>query len=222
MIKYVIIVAGGKGTRMGSETPKQFLEIGGKAIIIHTLEKIKKALPTAELFLVLPKAELERWNSISEGTAFEDIQVANGGLTRFDSVKSGLALVKSPGIVGVHDAVRPFVSVETIRKVFAKAEESGAAIPVVELKDSLRRLTQESSKSSNRGEYRIVQTPQCFQSKLLVESYQQEYSEEFTDDASVVESSGFEITLVEGNDANIKITTKRDLKMADFLLKEND
>lgn len=222
MKQYVIVVAGGKGLRMGSDTPKQFLKVKGKAIILHTLEKIKKALPLAELFLVLPKTEEGRWNAISKGTEFEKISIAFGGATRFDSVKAGLDLIQSPGIVGVHDAVRPFVSVETIQNVFTIAEKSGAAIPVTDLKDSLRILKSDKSLSVNRSDYKIVQTPQCFKSELIIASYQQEYSERFTDDASVVESYGADISLIEGNDSNIKITTKKDFKVAEFLLEEND
>ena len=222
MKKHVIVVAGGKGLRMGSKTPKQFLEIAGKTIIIHTLEKIKKALPMAELFLVLPETEIDRWNDISDGTDFQEIKVANGGVTRFDSVKAGLALINSDGIVGIHDAVRPFASIQTIRAAFAEAEESGAAIPVVEQRDSLRKLEGNTSLAVDRSEYKVVQTPQCFRLELLIKAYQQQFSKKFTDDASVVESNGFGITLVEGNDSNIKITTKKDLKLAEYLLEEND
>ena len=135
MKQYVIIVAGGKGLRMGTIIPKQFLELKGKAIILHTLEKFKEALPLAELLLVLPQAEIYRWQEIAAGTDFENIQLANGGSTRFESVQAGLHLIASNGIVGVHDAVRPFVSIETIQRVFNGAKELNAVIPVIELKD---------------------------------------------------------------------------------------
>ena len=204
---------------MGANVPKQFLEINGKAIIVHTLEKFKEALPMAELLLVLPEAEMERWNELSQGTAFENLRVAKGGNSRFESVKSGLSLIEAEGIVGVHDAVRPFVSIKTIQNVFAEAEKSGAAIPVVELKDSIRELGKATSKAVERSAFRIVQTPQCFQSQLLFNAYKQPNQEKFTDDASVVEELGHAISLVEGNNENIKITTIEDLKIGEVLIK---
>jgi 2-C-methyl-D-erythritol 4-phosphate cytidylyltransferase len=216
--QYVIIVAGGKGVRMGTTIPKQFLEIKGKAIILHTLEKFKEALPSAELLLVLPKDEIARWHELSVGTEFEKIKLANGGSTRFGSVKSGLNLIQSDGIVGVHDAVRPFVSLKTIQKVFAEAFIAEAVIPVVELKDSIRKIVDGSSVAADRANFRIVQTPQCFNVRLLKEAYQQPFNKGFTDDASVVEANGVGIKLVEGNYSNIKITTVEDLKIGQMLM----
>lgn len=204
---------------MGANVPKQFLEINGKAIIIHTLEKFKEALPSAELLLVLPETEVQRWKEISKTTEFENISIALGGATRFDSVKSGLSLIEAEGVIGVHDAVRPFVSVKTIQNTFAEAKKSGAAIPVVELKDSIREICNATSKAVERSSYRIVQTPQCFQSQLLFNAYKQPYQVKFTDDASVVEESGHSISLVEGNNENIKITTIEDLKIGEVLIK---
>lgn len=218
MQEYVIIVAGGKGLRMGKPIPKQFLELNGKAIILHTLEKFKKALPLAELFLVLPETEIPRWVEIAKGTDFEKISIALGGSNRFESVKSGLTLMTGEGLVAVHDSVRPFVSVKTIQNVFNGARKSGAAIPVVELKDSLRKVVGVSSNAVNRSEYRIVQTPQCFRSELLFKAYQQTFQDKFTDDASVVEEMGQSITLVSGNNENIKITTLEDLKTGEVLI----
>jgi len=216
--QYVIIVAGGKGVRMGTTIPKQFLEIKGKAIILHTLEKFKEALPSVELLLVLPKGEMSRWHDLSVGTEFEKIKLANGGSTRFESVKAGLDLIESDGIVGVHDAVRPFVSTNTIQKVFSEASNSEAAIPVVELKDSIRKIVDGSSVAADRSDFRIVQTPQCFNVRLLKEAYQQPFNKIFTDDASVVEAKGVVIKLVEGNYSNIKITTVEDLKIGELLM----
>ena len=218
MKQYVIIVAGGKGLRMGTNIPKQFLELKGKAIILHTLEKFKEALPLAELLLVLPKAEIPRWKKIAAGTEFENVQLAIGGNTRFESVKAGLRLIASNGIVGVHDAVRPFVSTPTIQRVFNAAKESRAAIPVIELKDSIRKIDFDDSKAVDRSNFRIVQTPQCFTVTVLKEAYQQPFNKSFTDDASVVEANGIKISLVEGNHANIKITTVEDLKIGEALL----
>lgn len=221
MKQYVIIVAGGKGLRMGAIIPKQFLEMKGKAIILHTLEKFKEALPSAELLLVLPQAEMPRWEKIAAGTNFEQIQLANGGSSRFESVQAGLRLITSNGIVGVHDAVRPFVSIETIRRVFNAAKEKGAAIPVVELKDSIRKVEVDNSEAVDRSNFRMVQTPQCFKVSILKEAYQHSLKELFTDDASVVEANGTKVSLVEGNYANIKITTSEDLKIGEALLNLN-
>ena len=209
--KYVIIVGGGKGLRMGMEIPKQFIEINGKPIIIHTLEKFTKALPNAELLLVLPQTDLKRWEALSKGSFYETIRVAIGGNSRFDSVKSGLSLIREEGIVGIHDAVRPLVSEQTIQRVFQAAVNHQAVIPVVELKDSIRQLTEKGSKAMDRSAFRLVQTPQCFQSSIIQQAYQREYDPQFTDDASLVESIGEKVHLVEGNVENIKLTTKEDL-----------
>tara|TARA_B110000503_G_scaffold141813_1_gene236487 strand:- start:5993 stop:6607 length:615 start_codon:yes stop_codon:yes gene_type:complete len=203
---------------MGATIPKQFLEIKGKAIILHTLEKFKEALPLAELLLVLPKSEIPRWQEIANGTAFENIKIANGGDVRFESVKAGLSLVKSEGIVGVHDAVRPFVSIATIQCVFEAAERLGAVIPVLELKESIRKVDADYSTAVDRSLFRMVQTPQCFDVNLLKQAYKQAFNTSFTDDASVVEAHGKKVSLVAGNYANIKITTGEDLKIGEALL----
>tara|TARA_R110000868_G_scaffold88056_1_gene245686 strand:- start:499 stop:1113 length:615 start_codon:yes stop_codon:yes gene_type:complete len=203
---------------MGATIPKQFLEIKGKAIILYTLEKFKEALPLAELLLVLSKPEIPRWKEISKGTAFENIKITTGGDTRFESVKAGLSLVKSEGIVGVHDAVRPFVSVETIKGVFDAAKRVGAAIPVVELKDSIRKVDADDSVAVDRSTFRIVQTPQCFNVTILKQAYEQAFNASFTDDASVVEAVGKKVHLVDGNYSNIKITTIEDLTFGEALL----
>jgi 2-C-methyl-D-erythritol 4-phosphate cytidylyltransferase len=214
----VIIVAGGKGLRMGKNTPKQFLEINGKAIIIHTIEKFKQVLPLARLVLVLPKDELDRWQELALEHNLSEISYVLGGETRFESVKAGLSKVQSESIVAVHDAVRPFVSEQTILACMQAAMGYGAAIPVVDLKDSIRKLNETTSFSVDRSEYKLVQTPQCFKSKILIEAYQQNFKQNFTDDASIVESMGQEVTLVKGNYENIKITEPSDLRWAQSML----
>jgi len=216
--QYVIILAGGKGLRMGATVPKQFLEIKGKAIILHTLEKFKEALPLAELLLVLPKSEMPLWQEISGGTTVENIKTTSGGDTRFESVKAGLRLIGSEGVVGVHDAVRPFVSIETIQAAFNTAESTGTAVPVVDLKDSIRKVNSDQSVAVNRSNFKIVQTPQCFDVDILKKAYRQEFNTSFTDDASVVEADGIKVSLVMGNYSNIKITTVEDLKVAEALI----
>ena len=221
MKEYVIIVAGGIGTRMGVEIPKQFLAINGKAIIIHTLDKFNQALPSAELVLVLPENEVDRWNALSKDTEFVNVKVMIGGSSRFQSVKSGLSMVPNNCLVAVHDAVRPFVSSETIKRVFHAAKQKNAAIPVIDLKDSLRELSGENSIAVDRSKFRLVQTPQCFKSTLLKRAYEQADQPSFTDDASVVESLNEEVSLVEGNYENIKITTIDDLRIAEVFLSDN-
>jgi len=216
--QYVIILAGGKGLRMGATVPKQFLEIKGKAIILHTLEKFKEALPLAELLLVLQKSEMPLWQEISGGTTVENIKTTSGGDTRFESVKAGLRLIGSEGVVGVHDAVRPFVSIETIQAAFNTAESTGTAVPVVDLKDSIRKVNSDQSVAVNRSNFKIVQTPQCFDVDILKKAYRQEFNTSFTDDASVVEADGIKVSLVMGNYSNIKITTVEDLKVAEALI----
>tara|TARA_B100000780_G_C20951325_1_gene379521 strand:+ start:171 stop:791 length:621 start_codon:yes stop_codon:yes gene_type:complete len=203
---------------MGSEIPKQFLLLNGKAIILHTIDKFKQALPQARLVLVLPKDEVQRWNNLTKESPYAEIEIAIGGKSRFDSVKAGLELIDE-GLVAVHDAVRPLVSKKTIQNAFKTAAEKDSAIPVSPLKDSIRKVEGENSKSLNRSEYVLVQTPQCFKFSLLKEAYNQEFSDSFTDDASVFEAAGNAVAIFEGNTSNIKITSPEDLKVAEVLLK---
>ena len=232
-MEYIIIVAGGKGLRMGGEVPKQFLPIGGLPVLMRTMLRFREALPEVNIILVLPKAQQEYWKSLCQQHQFDmPYQLADGGATRFHSVQSGLALVPddAEGVVGVHDGVRPFVSVEVIRRCFEEAKASKAVIPVVPVVETLRHVysldcgvnsvefATQLSKTVPRDEYRLVQTPQCFDIQLLKAANRQPYQDSFTDDASVVESYGHGITLVEGNRENIKITTPADLKYAAFML----
>ncbi len=217
MKQSVIIVAGGKGSRMGSETPKQFLPLKGEPILFHTIRSFQLALPEAEIVLVLPQAEMARWQVMAFDTPFQSIKTVAGGAQRFDSVKAGLELVEE-GIVGIHDAVRPLVSQTCIQNAFKLAAEKGSAIPVVELKDSLRELSGAQSQAKNRADFCLVQTPQCFEVTKLKEAYQQSYQANFTDDASVFEAAGNTIKLVAGNTENIKITTPTDLVVAEALM----
>ena len=214
MKKQVIVVAGGSGSRMGAEFPKQFILLNGKPIILHTLERIHEVISIEDIILVIPESELSRWREVAKGTAFENVSIAFGGETRFDSVKSGLKLIDKNSIVGIHDSVRPFVSVETIKDCCKTAEEKGAAIPVVEIKDSIRRVFTGTSRAENRIKYRLVQTPQFFLASKLIAAYEKPYTDNFTDDASVYEAAGNKVVLVDGNPENIKITTPEDLKLA--------
>ena len=218
---YVIIVAGGKGLRMGSDIPKQFLPIGGKPVLMRTLERFREYSPTLQIILVLPKAQQDYWRQLCADYHFNvEYQLADGGETRFHSVQHGLALIpdNAEGVVGVHDGVRPFPSIEVIRNCYEAACKHKAVIPVIPVVETLRHLQGKSSITVPRDDYRLVQTPQCFDIQLLKAANRQPYNDGFTDDASVVESFGHAITLVEGNRENIKITTPYDLKIAEVLI----
>ena len=217
--KIAIIVAGGKGERMNADIPKQFIEIQGKPILMHTLEVFNRYDAQMQLILVLPEVQIKFWNELCAKHNFGlNHQIVVGGQSRFNSVKNGLQALKTPAIVAVHDGVRPLVSVETIERCFETAEKFDTAIPVVDLVDSIRQVSGNGSKSVDRNAFKLVQTPQVFDVELLQKAYEQEYSPLFTDDASVVEALGAKIQLVEGNRENIKITTEFDLKMAESIL----
>jgi 2-C-methyl-D-erythritol 4-phosphate cytidylyltransferase len=220
--KTAIIVAGGKGMRMQSDIPKQFIELQGKPILMYTLEAFYRYDASIQLILVLPSIQIIVWKELCKKHAFNlTHQIVPGGQTRYNSVQNGLELIQASGLVAVHDGVRPFVSIETIGRCFDEAEKYGAAIPVVDLVDSIRQLTETGSQSVDRTVYKLVQTPQVFDSEMLKKAYKQDFSSRFTDDASVVEASGEEIKLVEGNRENIKITTGFDLILAETLIKLN-
>lgn len=213
---YVLIVAGGKGLRMGGDIPKQFLPIGGKPILMRTIEAFRSVFDDVKIVLVLPADQHDYWQELCRKHDFRSPElIANGGATRFHSVSNGLNLLPDDkdAVVGVHDGVRPFVSAETIRRCFSAAAEGKAVVPVVPVVETLRQILPDGkSLTRPRDEYRLVQTPQTFPLALLKEAYRQPFSEAFTDDASVVEALGKEITMVEGNRENIKITTPSDLK----------
>ena len=220
---YVIIVAGGKGLRMGGEIPKQFLPIGGKPVLMRTIERFREYSADLQIILVLPEAQQDYWKELCKEYGFQiEYQLANGGQTRFHSVQNGLALVPddAEGVVGVHDGVRPFPSIEVIRNCYETAREKKAVIPVIPVVETLRVFSGNSklSKTVPRDEYRLVQTPQTFDIQLLKAANRQPYNDGFTDDASVVESYGHTITLVEGNRENIKITTPYDLVVAEAII----
>lgn len=228
--KYVIIVAGGSGTRMNSDIPKQFLLLNGKPILLHTIERFLE-IENCEVILVLPKTEQKYWiKEISEKYTNspvcnnDKICIADGGATRFQSVKSGLNKVAGEsGVIAVHDGVRPLVSKGIIEESFIKAELHGAVVASVSLKDSIREVTATgSNKAVDRVKYRLMQTPQTFDLQLLKSAYEQEENPLFTDDASVVEAMGEKITLIEGDYRNIKITTPEDMAVAEAFLKQKN
>lgn len=221
MKKYIIIVAGGKGLRMGGDIPKQFVPVKGKPVLMRTLEAFYAYDAQMELILVLPANQQDYWKHLCAEYGFTlPHRIAHGGETRFHSVKNGLALIEGEeGLVGVHDGVRPFVAREVIASCYDVAAEKEAVIPVTEVVETLRLLTgDEESKTVPRSSYRLVQTPQVFTVSLLKQAYEQAYTPAFTDDASVVEALGHAVYLVPGNRENIKLTTPFDLKVAEALL----
>lgn len=225
MKQAVIIVAGGKGTRFGANVPKQFLLLNGLPIYIQTIKQFVQYDEAMQIVLVLPMhtPDAELAENIAEVFTHLGVKITacRGGATRFYSVKNGLqALADDVAVVGVHDAVRPLVSQDVIAGCYKAAAEFGNAIPTLPSKNSLRKIEGENSIAVDRSQYRIVQTPQCFQIAQITQAYEQE-DNGFTDDASVVESAGHKIKMVEGNQENIKITTPPDLLYAEFLLKNN-
>lgn len=221
MKKFALIVAGGSGVRMGKEVPKQFLVLAGKPMLMHTIETFVSYDPEIEIILVLPSSQLNYWKELCLQYGFQKkIQVVGGGPFRFFSVKNGLEVIRDEGIVFIHDGVRPLVSHETIRRCYEVAMEKGNAIPVVPVSESVRWVGDQGNEVLDRDRIRLVQTPQTFRVSLIKQAYDLPFDERFTDDASVLENSGHEIYLTEGNRENIKITWPEDMESAErFLMK---
>jgi 2-C-methyl-D-erythritol 4-phosphate cytidylyltransferase len=221
MKKFVMIVAGGSGSRMGTETPKQFLELCGKPVLMHTIQVFYDYDPEARIMLVLPDNQIEYWLELCKIHQFPVKHgIAIGGHERFYSVKFGLEAITGQGIVFIHDGVRPLVSIETLGRCFETALKFGNAIPVLPVNESLRKTEGAANISVDRNLYFNVQTPQTFRSEQILEAYQQSFDPYFTDDASVVEKAGFPIFMVEGNRENIKITDPTDLIVAEAFLQK--
>ncbi|MBA4407919.1 MAG: 2-C-methyl-D-erythritol 4-phosphate cytidylyltransferase [Bacteroidota bacterium] len=221
MKKFALIVAGGSGSRMGNEIPKQFLELCGKPVLMHTIQVFYDFDPECELILVLPEAQQEFWAGLCLKHSFNLAhRIATGGETRFQSVLNGLSQIEGDGIVFIHDGVRPLVSQTTLERCFETARIKGNAIPVLTVNESLRKLEGDKNISVDRSQYFRVQTPQTFRSEQILEAYKQDFDPAFTDDASVVEKARFAIHLVEGNSENIKITTPTDLIVAKALMRK--
>ena len=220
MKKYAIIVAGGKGLRMGGELPKQFIPVVGRPVLMRTLDAFHTFDSAIEIILVLPRDHQPYWKELCREYQFAvPHRIADGGATRFHSVQNGLALVDEPeALVAVHDGVRPFVSAEVIEACYREAEAHGAVVPVIPVVETVRHLLPEGSETVPRDAYRLVQTPQTFSASLLRRAYEQPFCEAFTDDASVVEAFGHAVHLVEGNRENIKLTTPYDLIVAKALV----
>jgi len=220
MQKYVVVVAGGSGSRMKREIPKQFIPVAGKPILMHTLESFYNTDAAIRIILVLPESQVLGWKSLCAQYSFEvPHQITHGGDTRFQSVKNGLGQIPDhSGLVAIHDGVRPLVDSKTILAAYQVAEEKGNAIVAVALKDSIRWAQGANNKVLNRKDYQLVQTPQTFRVELIKEAFQRDYDPAFTDDATVLEATGEKINLIEGNYSNIKITTPEDLIVAEALM----
>jgi 2-C-methyl-D-erythritol 4-phosphate cytidylyltransferase len=219
--KYVIIVAGGSGSRMKSGIPKQFLILKGLPVLMRTINVFKAYDANISVILVLPEEQIHYWNELCTRFDFKvEVKIVKGGETRFNSVKNGLEAIEGVGVVGVHDGVRPFVSIDTITDAYKKAATMGTAVPVLDMHDSLRFADENTNYAVNRDNLKVVQTPQVFKIDVLKNAYNKEYAPEFTDDASVVERAGNKIELVKGNVENIKITTPFDLKIGEVLINE--
>ena len=225
---YAIILAGGKGLRMGGTVAKQFLPIGGLPILMHTIRRFREYSESLNIILVLPREQHDYWRELCQTYGFdEQYEVAEGGATRFHSIQNGLRLVPddAEGVVSVHDGVRPFVSVDVIARCYETARREGTAVPVVPVVETVRQLLRDvegdtrASVTVPRDDYRLVQTPQAFDIQLHKRAYRQPFCEAFTDDASVVEAMGHSITLVEGNRENIKITTPFDIVVGEALVR---
>ena len=215
MSRHVLIVAGGTGTRMKSTTAKQFLSVKGLPLMWWTLRRFREAAPDAELSIVLNEKLLDEFRELEEKYGESGAKnIIKGGKERFHSVLNGLMTLPDEGLVAIHDAVRPFPTVEMIKECFDSAAKHGSGIPVTPLKNSIRQVEGDSTKAVNRSDYLIVQTPQCFDLALIKQAFTAEYNESFTDDASVFEAAGNKIHLCEGDPMNMKITTKDDLVIA--------
>ena len=220
MHKYAIIVAGGTGTRMGGELPKQFQLLKGKPVLWYTLKAFTDAYEDVQIILVLPENFLEKGEQIAKEFSLHRIRITAGGETRFHSVKNGLRLVDAHAIVFVHDAVRCLVTPQLIRRCAEAALEKDNAIPSIAAIDTLRIETDSGNEMVDRKRVRIIQTPQTFFSNIIKEAFEQPFSETFTDEASVVEKMGVKINLIEGEVTNIKITRPVDLLLAEKILEE--
>jgi 2-C-methyl-D-erythritol 4-phosphate cytidylyltransferase len=222
MKKYAVIVAGGSGTRMGSDLPKQFILLKDKPVLYYSMKTFLEAYDDLQVILVLPVDYTDMGQEIIDAWFDKDrIRITAGGDTRFQSVKNGLQLVEEDSIVFVHDGVRCLLSVDLVRHCYNQSIETGTAIPVVASRDSVRMLTEEGNSAFDREKIMLVQTPQTFHSKILLPAFNIDYKDKFTDEASVVEAYGIKVTLIPGEENNIKITRPVDLMIAEMILSSN-
>jgi len=216
---YAIIVGGGSGSRMLSDLPKQFMLLSGRPILMHTIEAFHHSDYKPEIIVVLNVDFHLYWEELCKQYHFTiPHKLVKGGSHRFHSVRNGIKLVKGKAIIAIHDAVRPLVSKQLINVSYKQAESSGNAVAALKSRDSVRQQNEKFNISLNRDEIYLVQTPQTFSSDILSKAYKQEFRNEFTDDASVVERLGININLIEGENRNFKITFPKDLKIAEAYL----
>ncbi len=219
MTKYAVIVAGGTGTRMGNHIPKQFMLLKDKPVLYYSLKTFLDAYSDLQVILVLPVDYTDMGQEIIDAYFDKErIRITAGGETRFESVKNGLALATDESIIFVHDGVRCLLTKDLIRRCYEKAVETGSAIPVIPSTDSVRLITEEGNDAVDRSKVMLVQTPQTFHSKILLPAFQIDYKDRFTDEATVAEAYGLKLSLVEGEENNIKITRPLDLLIAEKLL----
>ena len=220
--EYAIIVAGGKGTRIKSALPKQFLPLCGKPILIHTLEAFYAYSPSIRIVLVLPEDDFETWEKLCREHAYQrPYLLQKGGDSRFQSVRNGLDLLSGDGLVAIHDGVRPLVSEDIIGASFRIAAVHHSAVAAVRLKESIRLTDKDTTRAVDRSMYRLIQTPQTFDLAMIKSAYNTREDSELTDDASVAERAGVKISLFEGSYENIKITTPEDLIVAEALMRKS-
>lgn len=220
MKNYVVIVAGGSGSRMQTDQPKQFLELKGRPMLMHTIDAFANCGQDMNIILVLPADHINTWqNLINEHGYVVEHQTTEGGETRYNSVLNGLNLIKSEGIVAIHDGARPLISTEVIKRTIDQAKKSGNGVAAVQVKDSIRQMKNSKSIAVDRSQFYAVQTPQTFDVGLIKKAFEKSQSNQFTDDASVIEAYGETVHLVEGSYDNLKITTPEDLIVAESILK---
>lgn len=220
--EYALIVAGGSGTRIKSDVPKQFLSINGLPVLMHTINAFHSYKKSVQIIVVLPASDLKTWEELCEAHQYHvPFTIAEGGKTRFQSVRNGLKKIEKEGIVAIHDGVRPVINREIIAASFQIANLHGSAVAAVRLKDSIRVTDKDGTRMVDRSKYRIIQTPQTFRTHILKKAFELPETPEFTDDASVVEKAGFKISLFEGSYKNIKITTAEDLVIAEAFLMDS-
>jgi 2-C-methyl-D-erythritol 4-phosphate cytidylyltransferase len=219
MLKYAIIVAGGSGTRMGEKLPKQFILLKDKPVLYYTIKTFLESYQDLQVILVLPVDYMDMGQEIIDAYFDKDrIRITVGGDTRFQSVKNGLRLVEQESIIFVHDGVRCLLSEQLIHSCYEKAVETGSAIPAIASKDSVRIVTEDGNDAIERNKVMMVQTPQTFHSKIILPAFQIDYKDKFTDEATVVEAFGLKVSLVEGEETNIKITRPLDLLIAERII----
>jgi 2-C-methyl-D-erythritol 4-phosphate cytidylyltransferase len=222
MDKHILIVAGGKGIRMKSEVPKQFVELNGKPLLMHTIDAFSLNHQIDQINLVIPNGYMGFWKELCEKHHFHaSLNIIEGGPQRYHSVKRGLSMIPNNALVAIHDAVRPFITKELLSTGFKIAIKKGNAIPAIVIKESIREVSGSLSKAIDRNVFKIVQTPQFFHTSLIKKAYLQPFNEQFTDDATILEASGQQIYLFDGTPSNIKITTPDDLKLAELLININ-